>query len=262
MWLPEGAVDRDTLETLPRSGIQFTILSPYAAKRVQAQILRKIGRGNWQDVSGGRIDPSRAYLRNLPSGRSIAVFFYDGPISRAVAFEDILYRGEDFAQRLIGALLRRRAIGLSWSTSPPTANPTATITAHGDMALGYALHHIEAKRLAKLTVYGEFLEKHPPTHEVEIFENSAWSCAHGVERWRSNCGCNSGGHAGWNQEWRAPLRDAFDWLRDYVAPALRTAGRRAASRIPGRRATTTSTSFSTARPKRSDKFFEKHAAAS
>ena len=72
--------------------------------------------------------------------------------------------------------------------------------------------------LAKITNYGEFLEKHPPTHQVEIFENSSWSCVHGVERWRSNCGCNSGGHGDWNQTWRAPLRAALDWLRDAIAP--------------------------------------------
>src|SRR5437899_10199237 len=87
----------------------------------------------------------------------------------------------------------------------------------GEMALSYALDHIQSNSLAKLTNYGEFLEQNPPTHEVEIFENSSWSCVHGIERWRSNCGCNSGGHSGWNQEWRAPLRRALDWLRDHVA---------------------------------------------
>ena len=68
---------------------------------------------------------------------------------------------------------------------------------HGDMALAYALDRIESRSLrCALTNYGEFLEMHPPTHEVEIIENTAWSCAHGVERWRSDCGCNSGGSAG------------------------------------------------------------------
>jgi len=86
--------------------------------------------------------------------------------------------------------------------------------------LAYAMHFIESQGLAKLTNYGEYLEKHPPTHEVEIFENSSWSCVHGIERWRSDCGCNSGGHAGWNQGWRAPLREALDWLRDTLAPAF------------------------------------------
>src|SRR4029077_19289503 len=87
----------------------------------------------------------------------------------------------------------------------------------GEMALSYALHHIEETKQATLINYGEFLEKHAPRYAVEIVDNSSWSCVHGVERWRSNCGCNSGGHP-WNQEWRAPLRAALDWLRDRLAP--------------------------------------------
>jgi hypothetical protein len=86
------------------------------------------------------------------------------------------------------------------------------------MALSYALHHIESNKLAELTNYGQFLERHTPDHFVEIIEDTSWSCVHGVERWRSNCGCNSGGRPGWNQEWRAPLKAALDWLRDCLAP--------------------------------------------
>ena len=88
---------------------------------------------------------------------------------------------------------------------------------YGEMALAYALQHIE-KSGAQLTNYGEYLEKHPPTHEAQIHEKSAWSCSHGVGRWMRDCGCNSGGHAGWNQAWREPLRNALDWLRDELAP--------------------------------------------
>ena len=183
--------------------------------------MRQIGKPEWKDISGGRIDPSRAYLANLPSGRNIALFFYDGPISHAVAFENILNRGEDFAQRLVGGFSDDR----KWPQLTNIATDGETYGhhhAHGDMALSYALRFIESQKLAELTVYADFLEKHPPTHEVEIVENTSWSCVHGVERWRSNCGCNSG-HAGWNQEWRAPLRQAFDWLRDTVAPKFEQA---------------------------------------
>jgi hypothetical protein len=95
---------------------------------------------------------------------------------------------------------------------------------HGDMALAYALSYIESKDLAKITNYGEFLEKHPPTHEVEIIQDTSWSCAHGIERWRSNCGCNSG-REGWNQNWRQPLRNALDFLRDDIATPFEQRGR-------------------------------------
>ena len=216
MWLPEAAVDIQTLETLAAQKIRFTVLPPHAAKRV-----RPIGKSNWKDISGGQIDPSRAYLANLPSGRSIVLFFFDGPISHAVAFENVLMRGEDFARRLVGGFSDTR----KWPQLTNIATDGETYghhRAHGDMALSYALRYIETQNLAQLTVYADFLEKHPPTHEVEIVENTSWSCVHGIERWRSNCGCNSG-RPGWNQEWRTPLRDAFDWLRDTLTPKFEQA---------------------------------------
>ena len=90
------------------------------------------------------------------------------------------------------------------------------------MALAYCLHYIEDHHLAQLTVYGEFLEKCPPLQDVEIVEHSSWSCVHGIERWRSDCGCKTGGGTGWNQKWRAPLRQALDWLRDSIVSLYET----------------------------------------
>jgi alpha-amylase/alpha-mannosidase (GH57 family) len=212
MWLPETAVDLEVLGILAEQGIKFTILSPYQAKRT-----RKLRGRAWRDASSGRVDPSMPYEVRLPSGKRIAVFFYDGPISQAIAFERLLERGENFADRLTSAFSDAR----NWPQIVHIATDGETYGHHhkrGDMALAYALHHIENNNLARLTNYGEYLERHPPTHEAEIWERSAWSCAHGVERWASNCGCNSGGHPNWNQEWRAPLRQALDWLRDTVAP--------------------------------------------
>jgi alpha-amylase/alpha-mannosidase (GH57 family) len=212
MWLPETAVDAETLDVLAANGIKFTILAPRQAKRI-----RKRGSRSWQDVSGDRVDPSRAYLVQLPSRRTISVFFYDGPISQGVAFEGLLDNGQRFADRLMSGFSDAR----QWPQLVHIATDGESYGHHhrfGEMALSYALHHIETNKLAQLTNYGEFLERHPADHFADIVNNSSWSCVHGVERWRSNCGCNSGGHAGWNQEWRAPLRAALDWLRDELTP--------------------------------------------
>ncbi len=219
MWLPETAVDLQSLEILAELGIRFTILAPHQAGRI-----RRLGGRAWRDVSGGRIDPTQAYEQRLPSGRRIALFFYDGPISRAVAFEGLLSRGEDFANRLLGAFTDDR----DWPQLVHIATDGESYGHHhrfGDMALAYTLNYIESNQLARLTNYGEYLERHPPTHQVEIIEKTSWSCFHGIDRWWSNCGCNSGGHPGWNQAWRTPLRDALDGLRDSLALPFEDRGR-------------------------------------
>ena len=211
MWLAETAVDIKTLEALAEQEILFTILAPRQAWRI-----RKRGLRRWRDVSGGRIDPRMAYLCKLPSGRTINLFFYDGPIAQDIAFTGLLSSGVDFANRLLGSFDGGRAD----AQLTHVATDGETYGHHhrfGDMALAYCLHHIESKRLANLTVYGEVLRKHAPIYEVEILQNTSWSCIHGVERWRSNCGCNMG-RDGWTQEWRQPLREAIDWLRDELAP--------------------------------------------
>jgi hypothetical protein len=224
MWLPETAVDLETLDLLAEHGIRFTILSPQQARRVR-RIDDTVADddADWINVSGGRIDPSMPYIVCLPSGRTIAVFFYDGPIARAVAFEGLLNRGEALAQRLMGAFSETR-----------THQQLVHITTdgesyghhhhHGDMALAYALAYIEQNNLAHLTNYGEFLALYPPRYEVEIVENTSWSCFHGVDRWRRDCGCNSGGQHGWNQSWRIALRAALDWLRDTIRPHFEQLG--------------------------------------
>jgi alpha-amylase/alpha-mannosidase (GH57 family) len=209
MWLAETAVDVETLEVLAEQEILFTILAPRQAGRA-----RRIGK-RWKDVSGGRVDPRMPYLCRLPSGKTINLFFYDGPISQDIAFGGLLTSGEKFANRLLGAFIEDRA----QAQLVHIATDGETYGHHhryGEMALTYCLHHIESSGLAKVTVYGEYLEKFPPTHEAEILENTSWSCSHGVERWKSHCGCNSG-RAGWTQEWRSPLRESLNWLRDELS---------------------------------------------
>jgi alpha-amylase/alpha-mannosidase (GH57 family) len=225
MWLSETAVDNETLDLLAQEGILFTILAPHQCARVRQHADASVqpvvpsldGAGaRWTETPNASVDPNHPYLVQLKDGRSITVFFYNGPISRAIAFEGMLNNGETFAWRLARGL----------DTNAPAAQLVHVATdgesyghhhRHGEMALSYALRFIEEKNLARLTNYGQFLADFPPTWEAEIVENTSWSCAHGVERWRADCGCN-GGHQGWNQRWRAPLRAALDWLRDTVTP--------------------------------------------
>ncbi|HSQ11458.1 MAG TPA: DUF3536 domain-containing protein, partial [Candidatus Deferrimicrobium sp.] len=212
MWLAETAVDVETLELLAEQDIQFVVLAPHQAARV-----RSIGARQCQQITGDAIDPSRAYRQLLPSGRAIGLFFYDSPIARAVAFEGVLSHGDRFVDKLMGGF----ADGRDWPQLVHIATDGESYGHHhryGDMALAYALDQIETKKLARLTNYGEFLEKHPPTHEVEIVEKTSWSCAHGIDRWWSDCSCNSGAHPDWRQQWRTPLRNDLDSLRDTVTP--------------------------------------------
>jgi alpha-amylase/alpha-mannosidase (GH57 family) len=209
MWLAETAVDESSLDLLTEHGIEFTILSPYQAART-----RPIGDAVWHDVHGGRVDPTMPYRVTLPSGRSIVVFFYDGPISRAVAFEGLLDSGARFERRLLD--------GFGSRAGPQLVNIATDGESyghhhrHGEMALADALHRLARRDDIKVTNYAEFLAHHPPTHEAQVVTDSSWSCAHGVERWRSDCGCTTG-TPGRHQRWRAPLRAALDLLRDELA---------------------------------------------
>ncbi len=212
MWLPETAVDIESLDMMAASGIRFTILAPH-----QAGMVRAIGSEEWMDVSGGRVETRMPYVCRLPSGRSIAVFFYDGAIARDVAFGDLLSDGRRFFERLTDAF----SPGRRCSELVHIATDGETYGHHrefGEMALAYCLRIIEASRDVHLTVYGEYLAAHPPTHEVAIREMTSWSCAHGVGRWRDECGCHSGMCPGWSQAWRRPLREAVAMVRDALLP--------------------------------------------
>ena len=210
MWLAETAVDDDTLRVLEENGIKFTVLSPYQALKV-----RKEGDKKWSDVSWGNIDPARAYRYYIKSapGKFIDLFFYDGAISKSVAFDELLKDGNKFAKRLKD--------GISDCRDYPQLINIATDgesyghhTKFGDMALAYVLQ-IKAKEEGfKITNFGEYLAKYRSDYEVDIKQASSWSCFHGVGRWKEDCGCSTGGHPGWNQKWRKPLRDALDYLRD------------------------------------------------
>ena len=218
MWLAETAVDTETLELLAKHGIKFTILAPS-----QCAQTRKIGTQAWCDEPYAKVDPKKPYLCNLPSGKSIALFFYDGPISQGIAFGDTLRSGERFAARLLSAFDTRKEEQLVH-----IATDGETYGHHqkfADMALAYCINYVEQNNLANITVYGQYLELFPPQFEAKINERTSWSCAHGVERWRANCGCKIGSHHGWTQEWRGPLRKALDFAQARVCDTFESKGK-------------------------------------
>ncbi len=210
LWLPETAVDSETLEIMVDNGIKFTILAPSQAGR-----FRDSSNSNWVEINSHPIDPSRPYIFELPKGKQIAVFFYDGPISQAIAFEGLLNSGDEFKNRLISAFSADR----KWHQLVHIATDGESYGHHhrfGEMALAYAIQLFLKDSSVELTNYGEFLEKCPPVAQVEILQNTAWSCAHGLGRWMSDCGCSTSHKEGWNQSWRGPLRHSLDSLRDQL----------------------------------------------
>lgn len=220
IWLAETAVDDATLKVLVDNGIKFTILSPYQALKI-----RKTGDKEWQDVSWGNIDPARSYKYTLKcdSKKSIDLFFYDGAISRSVAFDELLKDGNRFIKRL--------KEGVSETRNYPQLVNIATDgesyghhTKFGDMALSYVLKIKAEDEGFKITNYAEYLDKYESDYEVDIKQASSWSCFHGVGRWKEDCGCSTGGHPGWNQKWREPLRNALDYLRDELAKVFEAEG--------------------------------------
>jgi hypothetical protein len=223
MWLPETAADTETLELLAANGIKYTLLAPHQCKRIRPLKTedKKAAAGpskaeaEWVDTPNSSVDTTHPYLIRFASGSSIAVFFYNGAASRAIAFEGLLDSGDNLVARL--------KAGFKEGAQPQLVHVATDGESYGhhhkygEMALAYALRLLEQDKTVKPTNYGSFLEQFPPEFECEIAENTSWSCMHGVERWRSNCGCN-GGKPWWNQEWREPLREALDELRDALVP--------------------------------------------
>jgi alpha-amylase/alpha-mannosidase (GH57 family) len=230
MWLPETAVNYPTLQVLVKYGMQYLILSPFQALKV-----RPLGGKKWTDVSQGRIDstqPYRCFVKD-PSGKKrsdqfIDIFFYDGMISKEVAFGDLLKEGNVFCDRFIQAYQasKRRPQLLHIATDGETYGHHKKF---GEMALAYALKEGISSRGFETINYGAFLKRFPPIYEVEIDEGpkgegTSWSCAHGVGRWKEDCGCSTGGRAGWIQKWRKPLREALDLLRDELSAIFEREG--------------------------------------
>ena len=217
MWLPETAVDLESLEMLADEGILFTLLSPYQAASIRDS------SGQWIDVEGGSMDTRIPYRVELPDDKSITVFFYNGPLSQEIAFNGLLEDGRILGKRLVQAL------------GEPTGQPILSHVAtdgesyghhhhHGEMALAAAIEEITADPDVALTNYAEFRTHHHDLPSVRIIEGSSWSCAHGIERWRSDCGCSTSSHPEWSQAWRGPLREALDWLNESLIRDFATIG--------------------------------------
>jgi alpha-amylase/alpha-mannosidase (GH57 family) len=214
LWLPETACNEATLNALIDAGLAYVILSP-----AQAESVRRIGEREWRDVSDGSIDPRVPYrFDRADKGRSIAIFFYDAPAARAIAFENALAWSDNLVDRLV------RSLGDDGQLAN-VATDGETYGHHfhfGDRCLGYTLDVEAPRRELRVTNYGEFLAGNPPRDEVRIKagpngEGTSWSCSHGVGRWYRDCGCQTNAQEGWNQAWRGPLRHALDLLRDDAA---------------------------------------------
>ena len=190
MWLPETAVDPETLDVLAAEGIAFTILAPHQVEQAPA------------DGSAGRYRTS--------GGRSIALFVYDGAISHDVAFGSLLKDASAWAERLLAPGKRgheRRLVAV--------ATDGETYGHHhkfGEVALAWVLRELERRRDARVENFAAFLARHRPEQEVKLVAPTSWSCVHGVERWRADCGCRMAPERSTQQRWRAPLREALDWL--------------------------------------------------
>jgi alpha-amylase/alpha-mannosidase (GH57 family) len=221
MWLPETACNDETLELLIEQGMRYVILAPNQARRV-----RRLSELTWTEVLPDTIDTTRPYLffHRDGSRRSLAIFFYNGPVARAIAFERALSSSK-------GVVERFKAV----AQSGPLVNVATdgeTYGHHfkfGDLCLAHVVEEEAPRAGFSITNYGEYLDTHEPQFEVEIDngqdgKGSSWSCSHGVGRWMDNCGCQTGGKAGWDQRWRKPLREALEFLKTNADRHFETLG--------------------------------------
>lgn len=231
MWLAETAVDNETLAVLVDEGIRFIVLAPSQAAQCRRFGLDH-GFDQWQSVEAGDIDPTQPYRCFVPTqsnGRNyIDIFFYDGPISGDMGFDDTLRSSQEFADRL-GQAVRSFDIdseAADWTEAEKFQRRSQLISVATDgetfghhrggaeKTLAYTVTNELPTRGWQVTSYAHYLSMCPPMWEVQLKPVTAWSCSHGVDRWQQDCGCGGGG--GWQQQWRAPLRSALDWLRDHL----------------------------------------------
>lgn len=247
MWLAETAVDYATLAVLVAEGIKFIVLAPSQAQRCRPIPTPDHPDPDWIEVGGSQIDPVqpyRCYLKGngewgmgsrkekdcqtpLPTAHAplpyIDIFFYDGPISRDMGFNDVLSSSGHLAGRIVQAVRgdHRPAQLIAMATDGETFGHHKGGT---EKALAYAFINEFPQRGWTVTNFAHYLSLNAPTWEVELKPVTAWSCSHGVDRWQEDCGCGGGG--GWHQQWRRPLRDSLDWLRDQLGKVYEETGKK------------------------------------
>ena len=198
-WLPETAVDRETLDVIAAEGIAFTVLAPH-------QVSRQPAHGLPATIA-------------LDHGRSIAVFPYDGALSHEVAFGGLTTDPNRWTETL--------------NRTPPGAISAIAVDGEtfghhhkgGDTTLTTVLGRLRHADTVHLTNFGAALAAHPPAETVNLVEPSSWSCAHGIERWRAACGCRMHHDVQTQQDWRAPLRSAVAWLAGEIHAIYAREGR-------------------------------------
>ncbi|MBD3178134.1 MAG: DUF3536 domain-containing protein [Candidatus Latescibacteria bacterium] len=216
IWLAETAVNDLTVDILVDYGVRFIILSPHQAGSVRPLD----GDGEWKDVSDGSIQTGRCYLcRGTGSDRGINIFFYDSPLATDIAFNGLLRDGDRLAEALQAGLERGGGDLVTVATDGEVFGHHEPF---GDMALAYLIANSRSKFGFRMTNFGSYLDTCQPELEVRLKggengEGTAWSCSHGVGRWKRDCGCNVNAPADWDQKWREPLRKGMNRLRDMLA---------------------------------------------
>lgn len=215
IWLPETACNRETIEVLINESIKYIILDTS-----QAEMIRKTGSENWADVFDNSINPKQPYrcYSEINKQKYIDIFFYDGPVSKAVAFDDVLQSSQNLLNKIFTAADKDSQTEqlISVATDGETFGHHKK---HAERTLAFFLRSLAPQNNLKIVNFGEYLELHTPEYEVKIKSGedglgTSWSCVHGVKRWMGDCGCGGGGD--WHQQWRKPLRESLDWLRDQL----------------------------------------------
>jgi alpha-amylase/alpha-mannosidase (GH57 family) len=221
MWLPETAVSERVLAVLAEEGVRFTILAPS-----QLRSIRPLDHPEgWHDVineigevrEGIAIDRPYRWQHPAREDLSLSLVVYDGSLAHTLAFS------EPSSETIVSTAIVH---GVERGGMVAAATDGETFGHHhrgAEQVLATALVLEAPRRGVRVPRLADLIEERPPTHQARV-RTSAWSCAHGVGRWGNDCGCHTGGHEGWTQAWRAPLRHALDILRDWGAGVMTRRG--------------------------------------